>query len=211
VFRPGTSFIDNVESIVNWLQSAKGYARLEDSYDPTVYRMASYYPSGSMSNLYDKATTIEISFDCKPQRYLKMGEEPITYSGESDIKIQNPTIYTALPNINVKGLSTSSDDTLLLTITNYKGDAVSTVTLTNVQNGEVTIYSENATIVDSKGDNISSSVGFNGKELPKFEKEYSRLKIEKFKIKDSLFESFTNVLAKNNTKLEAKYTSDINH
>ena len=68
------SYAEVASKLVQWLHSASGYARLEDSYEPDFYRMAMYKDSGSISNIYSKAGQIEISFDCKPQRYLKSGE-----------------------------------------------------------------------------------------------------------------------------------------
>ena len=68
------SYTEVASKLVQWLHSASGYARLEDSYEPDFYRMAMYKDSGSISNIYNKAGQIEVEFTCKPQRYFKSGE-----------------------------------------------------------------------------------------------------------------------------------------
>lgn len=103
VFRPGTSFVSNASEIVKWLTSASGYARLEDSYEPDYFRLAMYNSEESMQNYYDRATTITVSFECKPQRYLKTGELPIDLSGFTEFHLLNPTNYIALPEIILRG------------------------------------------------------------------------------------------------------------
>ena len=92
--------------IVEWLHSAKGYARLEDSYEPEYYRIASYSDSAAIENLFGVAGRVTIRFDCKPQRYLKIGEEPIVIS--SGDKLENWTYFNALPIITVTGSGSGS-------------------------------------------------------------------------------------------------------
>ena len=104
------SFIGNVRVLVDWLSSVSGYARLEDSYEPDYFRLAMYRSGGQLPNFYDKATAMIVKFECKPQRFLKSGEElietmapfmPIT----NDIwfNIKNETKYIALPEITITG------------------------------------------------------------------------------------------------------------
>lgn len=115
VFRPNTSFVMNATAIVSWLMSAKGYVRLEDSYESEYYRLAMFRNPGQMQNLFDKATVLPVTFECKPQRYLKTGEkeQEITQLDQY-IKIVNPTNYIALPEIVVEGTD--------LVINVYSGD-----------------------------------------------------------------------------------------
>ena len=90
--------------LVEWLLSVSGYARLEDSYEPDYYRIAAVQAPDSLLNLYDEATAVEVSFNCKPQRYLKSGEIPIIVENFSTIvKITNNTKCIALPKILVEG------------------------------------------------------------------------------------------------------------
>lgn len=70
---------DNMEKIANrlyeFLHSANGYARLEDSYDTDVFRLAYYVKKLDLENILFKAGRGKIEFSCKPQRFLKTGEE----------------------------------------------------------------------------------------------------------------------------------------
>mgnify|MGYP007022361909 CR=1 FL=1 len=74
------SYTEVASRLVQWLHSASTYARLEDSYEPDFYRMAIYKDQGSISNIFSKAGTIDVTFNCKPQRYFKSGEEPTIFT-----------------------------------------------------------------------------------------------------------------------------------
>lgn len=66
------------KSIATWLLSPSGYQRLEDTYDPDVFRMAVYTGPMEIENwmlTYGRAT---LDFDCMPQRWLKSGEIPVS-------------------------------------------------------------------------------------------------------------------------------------
>lgn len=76
-------FGDKVQSVRNWLRSAKVYSRLEDTYDMDHFRLglASGVQSFEPVNRNDGAN-FEMTFDCKPQRFLKAGETPETVEVE---------------------------------------------------------------------------------------------------------------------------------
>ena len=83
-----TSFQKAARDIASWLMGSKGYMRLEDTYDPDVYRMAIINQAETMNNFMDKLGRFDVVFNCKPQRFLK--------SGEAEIDILNqgtPTAY----------------------------------------------------------------------------------------------------------------------
>lgn len=93
------SFSIKMASIVEWLHSASGYARLEDTYDPNVYRMAYFKDQLNIDNIFDEAGRATLKFVCKPQRYLKSGETPIMFTSSG--QIQNETINDARPLLNI--------------------------------------------------------------------------------------------------------------
>ena len=95
------SYTEVASKLVQWLHSASGYARLEDSYEPDFYRMAMYKDSGSISNIYNKAGQIEIEFTCKPQRYFKSGEIADIFTTSTEYR--NPTDFPAKPLIKIRG------------------------------------------------------------------------------------------------------------
>jgi len=102
VFRPGEKYVNSSQAITEWLHSSDTYARLEDSYEPEYYRMAIYKDSGSFVNIYDQAESFEITFECKPQRWLIAGDEEITINSTT---IKNPTKYDALPTFKIEVLA----------------------------------------------------------------------------------------------------------
>ena len=96
-----TGLVRAARAVAEWLSAPVGYQRLEDSYEPDVYRMA-YYAGGqdieSILNRFGRAT---IEFVCKPQRFLKSGEAPKTFTEAG--KLTNITRMDALPVITVYG------------------------------------------------------------------------------------------------------------
>lgn len=87
--------------ISEWLNSASGYAKLEDSYEPEYYRLAAYKSGGTIENILQHAGRITVAFDCKPQRFLKSGDIPVIVRATS--KLRNPTGFKSLPIIKVNG------------------------------------------------------------------------------------------------------------
>lgn len=94
------NFYEMVDKILAWLHSASGYARLEDSYEPEYFRLAAYREGQSLTNILGQAGRATITFDCKPQRFLKAGEKPRIYTTTGKI-IYNPTLFDALPLIKL--------------------------------------------------------------------------------------------------------------
>lgn len=89
--------------ISEWLNSVSGYAKLEDSYEPEYYRLAAYQGPTDIENILNHAGRAKISFNCKPQRFLKSGDKTLTFTSGSVSKIRNPTKFASLPIITVRG------------------------------------------------------------------------------------------------------------
>lgn len=87
-----------------WLLSSGGYKRLTDSYNPEYFRMAAFVgPIDFDVTLLNRVGETTLTFDCKPQLYLKSGELPLRFS--------HPTVLLntgspALPNIHIFGEGT---------------------------------------------------------------------------------------------------------
>lgn len=112
----GRDFDANYTAFINYLLSNPGYLRLEDSYHPDVYRLAAFltadpptpgprYRSGEFS----------VSFDCKPQSWLKSGENTRTFTASGSI--YNPTLYEAKPLLRVYGTGSFVIGSTTVTIT----------------------------------------------------------------------------------------------
>ena len=91
----------NISDFINLLKGQVGYQRLEDTYEADVYRKAACINAFETFNIFDDFGEAEVTFDCKPQRYLKSGETAITYTTSGQ------TLYNyyeeALPLITING------------------------------------------------------------------------------------------------------------
>lgn len=97
-------FAQAISDFRNFLCSRKGYVRLTDDYNPTEYRMAIYKSGLEVSPAQLKAGEFEITFECKPQRWLLSGETAIPVT--SGDEINNPTLFDASPMLEVEGYGT---------------------------------------------------------------------------------------------------------
>lgn len=92
---------ENVSAFVNWMKSQVGYQRLEDTYEPDVFRKAACVNAYEMMNIFSQFGEADIVFDCKPQRYLKSGEQSTTYTTSG--QTLNNEYEEALPLITING------------------------------------------------------------------------------------------------------------
>lgn len=95
---------EQTHAIREWLTASGGYLRLEDTYDPTHFRMASFVGPLDVDNYFNKYGRCKISFDCAPQSFLKTGENPILM--EQIGVVHNPTKKVSLPIIKLTGYGT---------------------------------------------------------------------------------------------------------
>lgn len=100
-----TNFADAISEFRNFLCSRKGYVRLQDEYNPNEYRMAIYKSGLEVEPAQLKAGEFEITFDCKPQRFLTSGETAVemVVSGSLYKDITNPTLFESHPLFAVTG------------------------------------------------------------------------------------------------------------
>lgn len=99
-------FAEAVSNFRNLLCSKRGYVRLQDEYHPDEYRMAIYKSGLEVDNVALKAGEFEITFDCKPQRYLTSGETAVTVTNGG--VITNPTLFDAQPLLQLSGYGSIS-------------------------------------------------------------------------------------------------------
>ena len=94
-------FASKIRNFRNLLASRYGYHRLMDTYNPEEYRIGRFKSVEVEAEGRKRAGEFDITFDCKPQRYLTSGESGVTVSnGES---LYNPTPYDASPLLAVQG------------------------------------------------------------------------------------------------------------
>lgn len=120
LYDPDATYSEMSAKLTKWLHPATGgYFRLYDTYEGftfpnprstnpetdysnasnyTYYRLATYVAGGEVTNVHDKAIVFEITFDCKPQRFLVAGDS-------ASASLTNNYGYTAKPLLKVTGSS----------------------------------------------------------------------------------------------------------
>lgn len=99
-----TDFAEAISDFRNMLCSRKGYCRLTDDYNPDEYREAVYKSGLEVTPALLRAGEFEITFECKPQRFLTSGETAVSVANNGTIT--NPTLFDAKPKLEVKGSGT---------------------------------------------------------------------------------------------------------
>ena len=98
------TLVEKVADLSTWLFSKHGYTRLEDNFEPDVFRLAYYSGGNEFINRLMQAGSAELMFTCRAERFLKSGDSAETHS--SGDTITNPTKYTAKPLIHIEGSGT---------------------------------------------------------------------------------------------------------
>ena len=108
----------HLRSLRSFLLSRNGYRMLEDTYHPDEFRLAVF--SGGLdvdASFENTFASFDIVFSCKPQRFLKSGEEQLTFV-DSETTIYNPTYFDSKPMIRVYGNGTLTVGSKTLTVSN---------------------------------------------------------------------------------------------
>lgn len=107
-----TDISARIRAFRNAVGSLTGYQRLEDTYHSDEYREGIFRAGLEITPVvYHTGGEFEITFDCKPQRWLNSGEVPITLTpGQDDsgglglgVEMINPTEFNAAPLFKVYG------------------------------------------------------------------------------------------------------------
>ena len=95
----GRDTYQKARDVAEWLLSASGFCRLEDTYEPEHFRLARFVGPLNVETVLRNHGRVTLEFDVQPQRYLKSGETPISYEGDSStvFSITNPTQFEARP------------------------------------------------------------------------------------------------------------------
>ena len=93
----------NVDGLRSFLSNKYGYYRYEEAIKPEEFRLARFLGPFSLSASDRVGAAFTLSFDMKPQRFLKSGELPVTFNTAGTI--YNPTEYDAKPLIRCYGRS----------------------------------------------------------------------------------------------------------
>jgi len=110
----------NRMSLSTLLSAKTGYRELEDTFEPDRFRLATFSKMSNpkMTDHYD-AGSFEITFDCKPQWFLKSGKDETTMTAGGILF--NPTFQYAKPLIMVTGSGTIGLNDQTITVQNNNG------------------------------------------------------------------------------------------
>ena len=126
----GKTMVENIRDFRNAIGSLKGYQRLEDTYHKDEFRMGVFRNGIEVEPvIYQTGGAFEITFNCKPQRFLKSGETAVAVANNGTIT--NPTKFDAQPQLQVWGYGA-------VTLTDADGNA-DTVNIVSAPIGYITI------------------------------------------------------------------------
>ena len=90
-----------IDKVTEWLLYPGGYQRLEDSYNPGVYRMAAVTNAVEVTNQLGKFGRAVLQMECLPERWLLDGDKWQTVDLTEGLSLANPTLYDAEPLISI--------------------------------------------------------------------------------------------------------------
>lgn len=94
-----------------------GYQRLEDTYHPDEFRLGSFSDGLNPNNItaFHRFGEFALAFNCKPQRFLKSGEDPLFF-----IPVLVSSTTWASPYMPVNGeMKFTASKTMTVTLTTY--------------------------------------------------------------------------------------------
>ena len=100
--------------VVAWLMQP-GYRRLEDDYNPGIFRLAAFAGPVDLQNILNAFGRATVKFNCMPQRFRLTGEAPIALSAAGTVT--NPTANSAQPLITVSGAGSGTVTVGSVTVT----------------------------------------------------------------------------------------------
>lgn len=137
------SFENAIRVFRNALASEAGkYVRLEDEYNPNEYRQAAFLGGIDVDMADRRAGEFTVSFDAKPQRFLKSGESTITVG--SSHTITNPTLYDSHPllSFTASGSGTITINSDTIEVTNQPIGDIILANVTKLASGESVTWSD---------------------------------------------------------------------
>lgn len=139
--------VEYVDAFEAFLNSKKGYVRLEDNFEPDIYRLAYYSGGDAFSNEMTQYGRAELRFTCRPERFLKSGETPVSVTNGATLT--NPTRFASKPIIHIE----ASNETISVSI----GGKTITAEVTDYINIDCERLNAYRLPVENKNDKISGS------------------------------------------------------
>jgi len=196
------------EGILNWLNSANGkYVRLEDTYDSEVYRLASFQMNGNFTDYFGQGGATTITFECKPQRFLKIGEKEHKYVGNI-AEINNDSNYVAKPYITIKGIGTNLDTVLMFSVFEFSDNhrkSKSNIVISNYIGNMVFDSEEEVVTTTNEYYDLGDKVNLNGTEFPKLYPGRNQLVMNSYLIESTTVNAYSTILATSQSVCNSEY------
>lgn len=146
-----TEFRRKLNAYKNAIMAQVGYQKLSDTYHPDEYRLGMFVEGLDVEPVgYGRSGSFTLRFNCKPQRYLSSGDEPVTV--EDDDVINNPTLYDAEPLLIVEGYGNIEFNGYVISLDNAE---IGTVEPPSEKSKQATASRDN-TIVFDYGDKFDT-------------------------------------------------------
>ena len=136
--------VDEFEAMLN---SKTGYQRLEDNFEPDIYRRAYYSGGDGFTNELLAIGRATINFTCDARRFLKSGDIPVSVTNGATLT--NPTRFASKPIIHIE----ASNETISVSI----GGKTITAEVTDYINIDCERMNAYRLPVENKNDKISGS------------------------------------------------------
>ena len=143
----GNTLADKVTAFEAALNSENGYTRLEDNFEPDIYRLAYYSGGDAFSNEMTQYGRATLRFTCRPERFLKSGETPVSVTNGATLT--NPTRFASKPIIHIE----ASNETISVSI----GGKTITAEVTDYINIDCERMNAYRLPVENRNDKISGS------------------------------------------------------
>lgn len=157
-----TDFADGIRRFRNAMAKRTGYQKLYDDYNTDEYRLAVYKGGLDIDAVaVGKAGTFDITFDCKPQRFLKTGD--INYAISNGYLLTNQGEFPCYPLLSFTstGSGTISIGSQTIQVINEQlGETLLSLTKSTTSYGSP--YSDTVTIGNPDVMNTSDTFTFKG-------------------------------------------------
>lgn len=110
---------EHAKHLRGFLMSRKNYCRYEESLNPDFFRMARFIGPFEPDPIDRWRGGVELTFDCKPQMFLKIGniaKQYHTHAYPDGFDLYNPFEFTALPIIYAYGTGSITINGVTVTI-----------------------------------------------------------------------------------------------
>lgn len=97
---PQESLADRAHIIAEWLGNAPAGVELSDTYDPLIYRRATYVGGADIQSIMGRSGKFDVEFSCDPRAYLTMGRD-FQASPDSPIGADNTTGHYSKPLVTI--------------------------------------------------------------------------------------------------------------